>query len=340
MKAAIYQGAQDVVVEDRPVPTPSAGEVLLRVHETGICGSDMQIYAGTHPRAKAPFTPGHEIFGMVESLGEGVTGVKKGDRVAVYPLISCGHCDPCRSGNAHVCEHLKLVGIDRDGGFAEFVAVGAHQLVPVPDAISNSEAVIIEPLAVAVHAVCDSRFRLGDTVLVTGGGPIGNLIAQTVRASGARQVVVSEVSDFRRRLLEGLGFDSFNPLQDDAADVLQHVTGKSTVDIVFEATGLAAAYEDALRCCQVRGHVSFVGIPKVTPPIDVQKMVYKEIHTSSARVYRHRDYAAAIALLVAKSVQAKPLITDRVPLSATPRAYELMKKADASGKIVIAPELL
>lgn len=241
-------------------------------------------------------------------------------------------------GNARVCEHLKLVGIDRDGAFAEFVAVGAHQLVPVPDAISDSEAVIIEPLAVAVHSVYDSPFRLGDTVLVTGGRPIGNLVAQTVRASGARHVVVSEVSDFRRRLLEDLDFHTFNPLQNDASDVLQHVTGKRTVDIVFEATGLAPAYADALRCCQIRGHVSFVGIPKVMPPMYVQQMVFKEIHTSSARVYRHLDYASAIALLLAKSVKAHPLITDRVPLSSTPRAYELMKKADASGKIVIAPE--
>ncbi|MCL2659882.1 MAG: alcohol dehydrogenase catalytic domain-containing protein [Acidobacteriaceae bacterium] len=337
MKAAVYRGVEDITVEDRPIPELKDGQVLLRVIETGICGTDMQIYLGKHPRARTSLVPGHEIFGKVESVGNTVTNVKPGDRVVVYPLISCGVCDPCKTGDAHVCERLGLDGIDRDGGFAEFVAVDAEQIVPVPDGISDTEAVIVEPLAVVVHAIYDSAFRVGDTALVTGAGPMGNLLAQVLRAAGARYVAVSEVSPFRRQLLERLGFETLDPTKTSPADVLKHSTGKPAADIVFEATGHASAYPNAVNCCRVRGHIGFVGIPKTPPVVDIQAILYKEIHTSSARVYRHRDYVRALAMLASKSINASSLITDRVPLTSAAHAYELMKKADTSGKIVISP---
>lgn len=338
MRSAIYTGPETIVVEERPVPKLNHSQALLRVRETGICGTDMQIFAGKHPRAMAPLIPGHEIFGTIEDVGPGVAKALVGDRVVIYPLITCGNCEPCRAGNPHVCEHLKLVGIDRDGGFAEFVAVDEQQLVSIPEEISDREAVIIEPLAVAVHAVCDSSFRVGDSVLITGGGPIGNLLAQVLRASAAREVVVSEVSAFRRGILSDMGFVTFDPSSCDALEVLEKSCGRRAVDIVFEATGQSSAYADALRCCSVRGHVSFVGIPKTPAVVDVQTIVYKEIHTSSARVYRQRDYASAIGLLASGAVRAETLITHRVSLASAADAYMLMKKADSSGKIVITPE--
>ncbi len=338
MQAAVYYGRDDIRVKEWPAPNCGAEDVLVRVCATGICGSDMQIYAGTHPRAQPPLVPGHEIFGRIEAVGaKSEDDWKKGARVVVYPLISCGACEPCLSGNAHVCEKLGVVGIDRDGGFAEFVKVRPEQLVPVPDTVTDEQAPIIEPLAVAVHAVHDSGFRFGDTVFVTGGGPIGNLLAQTLRAAGARQVIVSEVSGFRRKLAFDMGFPVFNPSEEAAAQALNRILGKPSVDCVFEATGHVTAYRDAVSCCAVRGHISFVGIPKAPPEIDVLRIVYKELRTSSSRVYQLRDYAAAIALLARGAVDTLPLITDRIPLKDAPRAYEQMKCADSSAKIVIIP---
>ncbi len=335
MKAAVYYGKEDIRVEQRPEPGLHDGEVLVRVHETGICGTDMQIFAGKHPRAKANLVPGHEIFGRVEDPHGSLW--KRGDRVVIYPLISCGHCQPCMEGNAHVCVTLGLVGIDRDGGFAELVAVNERQLVAVPDTISDKDAAILEPLAVAVHAIHNSTFRIGDTVLVTGGGPIGNLVAQTLRASGANAVVLSEISLFRRELAAKLGFPVFDPSAEAPQAALRRLLGKPSVDMVFEATGHEAAYRNAIECCAVRGQVSFVGIPKTVPLVDVQGIVYKELQISSARVYRRRDYDGAIALLSRKAVDGGSLITDRIPLSDAQRAYELMGSAAASGKIVISP---
>lgn len=283
MRAAVYFGKENIQIRDWPAPQPSEGEVVVRVRYTGICGTDMAIYAGMHPRAPPPLVPGHEIFGCIEALSTNTDcSLHVGARVVIYPLISCGRCGPCVEGDAHVCERLGLVGIDRDGGFAELVKVKSHQLVAIPNEIGDEEASLVEPLAAAVHAVRESGFRTGDTVLVAGGGPIGNLIAQVARASGARAVVISEVKAFRRELANHIGLLTFNPAEEDAVPALQRLVGQTSVDIVYEATGLTSAYRDAVRCCRVRGEVSFVGIPKTLPEIDVLRIIFKELRTSSA----------------------------------------------------------
>jgi (R,R)-butanediol dehydrogenase/meso-butanediol dehydrogenase/diacetyl reductase len=336
MLAAVYCGKEDIRVENVPVPELANGEILLRVQYGGICGGDMMLYAGKHPRAQAPLVPGHEIVGRVSAIAGEAPGWKKGMRAVVYPLITCGHCAPCREGNAHVCETLRVVGFDRDGGFAEFVKVDPDKLVAIPDTVTDDEAALIEPLAVAVHAVENSSLRIGDTVLVTGAGPIGNLVAQVARAAGARHVVVSEVQPYRRQVAARMGFPTFNPTEEQGQQALQRLLGARFVDSVFEATGCAPAYKDAVECCKVRGQINFVGIPKTPPAVDVLQILFKEIFATSARVYRKRDYLAAISLLSRKAVDVLPLI-ERVPLNEAPAGFEKMKAASTSLKILLVP---
>lgn len=337
MRAAVYFGKENIQIRDWPAPEPGEGEVVVRVRYTGICGTDMAIYAGMHPRATPPLVPGHEIFGCVEALSTNTDcSLHVGTRVVIYPLISCGRCGPCVEGDAHVCERLGLVGIDRDGGFAELVKVKSHQLVAIPNEIGDEEASLVEPLAVAVHAVRESGFRTGNTVLVAGGGPIGNLIAQVARASGARAVVISEVKAFRRELANRIGLLTFSPAEEDAMPALQRLIGQTSVDIVYEATGLTSAYRDAVHCCRVRGEVSFVGIPKTLPEIDVQIIIFKELRTSSARVYRIRDYLVAINLIEKGAVNVLPLIS-RVPLQDALLGFAQMKAGETALKILLVP---
>lgn len=337
MKAAVYQGIENIQVKDVPKPEIGAGEVLVRVRYGGICGGDMSIYAGKHPRAKAPLVPGHEIFGRIEALGANVAvNWKQGMRVVLYPVINCGHCAPCRENNVHVCETLRVVGIDRDGGFAEFVKVEPDKLFVIPDAVTDEQAVVIEPLAVTVHAVQNSTFRVGDTALVIGGGPIGNLVAQVLRASGAREVVVSEVKQYRRDLAARMGFKVIDPSAEDTQQALQRLVGSRFVDTVFEATGYEAAYKDAVKCCKVRGHIAFVGIPKTPPVVDVLAILFKEIFTSSARMYSRKDYLGAIALLLAGTVDVLPLI-EKLPLADAAEGFHKMKAANTSLKILLVP---
>jgi 2-desacetyl-2-hydroxyethyl bacteriochlorophyllide A dehydrogenase len=337
MKAAVFVGKEDIQVKDVPKPEISSGEILVRVQCAGICGGDMSIYAGKHPRAKAPLVPGHEVLGRIEEIGSAVSGNwAKGMRVVIYPVIACGRCRPCLEGRGYVCETLRVVGIDRDGGFAEFVKVEPNKLIPVPDDIADEQAVVIEPLAVCVHAVENSMFRTGDSALVVGGGPIGNLCAQVLRASGARDVVISETKPYRRELAARLGFKVIDPAAEDVNQGLQRLLGERFVDSVFEATGFAGAYKDALAACKVRGQVNFVGIPKSPPEIDVLTIVFKELFTSSARMYRVQDYMGAIALLSRGAIEVLPLI-ERLALNDAPEGFHKMKAADTSLKVLLVP---
>jgi 2-desacetyl-2-hydroxyethyl bacteriochlorophyllide A dehydrogenase len=338
MQAAVYLGKENIRVQDWPDPQISDEEILLKVRYAGICGSDMMIYGGRHPRTVPPRVLGHEVFGSIAEAGKAVDPRwKKGARVAIYPLISCGRCTPCKEGNTHVCEKLGLIGIDRDGGFATFVKALPEQLVAVPDGVDDDQAALIEPLSVSVHAVRNSGFRPGDTALVTGGGPIGNLLAQVLRASGAREVVISEIKPFRRALAERMSFLTMNPAATNPQEALQQLIGQPSVDHVFEASGQVSAYRDAIQCCKVRGEIIFGGIPKSPPEVDILGLVFKEIRTSSARVYTLQDYLAAIALLVRRSVNAASVVTDRLSLKDAPLAFERMCSAENCLKILLNP---
>jgi 2-desacetyl-2-hydroxyethyl bacteriochlorophyllide A dehydrogenase len=298
----------------------------------------MMIYSGKHPRAVPPRVLGHEIFGSIEGAGPSVDLTwKKGKRVAIFPLISCRQCTPCKEGNAHVCEKLGVIGVDCDGGFASYVKATPNQVVAVPDSLDDEQAALLEPLSVAVHAVRNASFRLGDEALVTGGGPIGNLLAQVLRASGAREVIVAEIKEFRRALAERLGFRTINPAEENFQEALQRLIGQRFVDCVFEASGFPGAYRDAVQCCKVKGEIMFVGLPKATPEVDILGLVFKEIRTSSARVYTLRDYLGAIALLDRRSVDVTTIVTDRLSLKDAPLGFQRMLGAAKSLKILLAP---
>lgn len=338
MQAGVYQAPGVIKATDWPVPRLAAGEVLVRVRYAGICGTDLLIHSGKHPRVVPPRVLGHEIFGTVaDAQSPADAAWKAGRRVAVYPLISCGRCAPCREGNAHVCEKLGLIGIDTDGGIAEYVKAAPEQIVAVPDAVSDEQAALIEPLSVAMHVVRRSGFRPGDTTLVMGGGPIGNLIAQVLRASGARAVILTEVKPRRRALAVQLRLVTVNPAEESLRDAVLRLTGEPFVDCVFEATGAAAAYRDAVAICKVRGEIVLVGLPKAPPEVDVLNLVFKEIQTTGARVYTRKDYQAAIGLLERRAVNVMPLITDQLALADVEQGFQKMRDADASLKILFAP---
>ena len=335
MQAGIYNGAESLKLQEWPKPELNPGEMLVKVRYAGICGTDMLIYAGKHPRVVPPRVLGHEIFGaVVETKPPLESQIKVGARVAVFPLISCGRCAPCREGNAHVCEKLGLIGIDTDGGFAEYVKANPDQLIPVPLGVEDEQAALIEPLSVAVHVVRTAGVTAGDTALVTGAGPIGNLVAQVLRAVGARRVLVSEAKRFRRDLAERMGFAVVNPLEAKPAEVIRQMAGEPFVDHVFEATGATAAYRDAVQSCKVRGHITFIGLPKAPPEVDVLNLVFKEIRTSGARVYTPKDFLVAISLLERDAIDVKNVVTDRLPLKDIEEGIQRMHDPDRSLKIL------
>ncbi len=334
MKVVRYWGKEQIRCEDIPTPVIGAEDALIEVAFAGICGSDIFIYSGAHPRATPPLVIGHELSGRLAELPPGYTGeFSVGDTVTVNPLISCNRCIPCLTGQSHVCRQLRLTGIDTDGGFAEFTKVPLGQLVKLPAGMSLEHGAIVEPVAVAVHAIRRSAFKIGDTVLVIGGGPIGVLVALTARCAGARRVIVIEPNDFRRNLICELGFEAKREVEHE---MLMRVTNGDGFDIVYEVAGVQAAMDAAIKHCKIRGQVVNVSVFKKPPTVDLLRLNFAELEMIGIRVYAREDYFAAVNLIATYPEFAK-VITHRFQLQDTQKGIDLMRAGGDSLKVLICP---
>lgn len=337
MKAAIWTGTGQVETTTRPIPEPAEGQARIRVEAVGICGTDISIYKGKHPRAKAPLIPGHEVGGIVDKIvGPAPSGISRGSRVTFFPLLSCGVCRTCKSGNTYVCETLKLIGIDTDGGFAEYMIVPTGSLIPVPASWSGEMAALMEPVSVAVHAVRKSSLKLGDIVLVTGAGIIGILTAQMALAAGALHVVIADIVQSRLDIAAGLGLIPVNLTHEGELDrTIANLTGGAGVDVTMECSGAAPAQMLATKHTRVLGEILLVGMPKEPPAVDIRMMTFKELKSVATRVYEFVDFVRAIELLDQERISAEGLITHRFPVEKAKEALDLMAAGGDSLKIMI-----
>ena len=285
MKAAIYSGVNTVENVIRPIPELKDGETLIKVESAGICGTDMAIFAGKHPRAKAPLIMGHEVGGIVAEIsGDVPKGVEIGSRVTFFPLISCGECYTCRSGKTYVCENLKLIGIDTDGGMAEYMVVPSESVIPVPNTWNKNRAALMEPVAVAVHAVRRSSVKVGDTVLVLGAGIIGLLCAQMLKAAGAAKVVIADLIPSRLNIAADVGLIAINLKEEDFHARTKELTDGVGFDVTMECSGSAGAQPLTTAATRVLGEILVVGMPKEPPPVDLRMVTFKELTMVGTRV--------------------------------------------------------
>lgn len=335
MLAAIWLGPEHVETREIEQPTLSPGETLIKVAYAGICGTDLMIYLGKHPRAKAPLIMSHELVGTVEASD--TPDLPKGTPVAVNPLLTCGKCSSCRRGLPHICEHLGLIGIDRDGGFAEYAAIPTENLRPLPRTLPLVQAALIEPLAVAVHAVRASALRAGDATAVLGAGPVGILVAQMAQLAGARQVFVSEVSPRRLNIARRLGFPVIDAHTTDPVEAILQGTGGEGVPVVFECAGMQATLGQASRIARTGGQILQVGIPKAPVEIDLTPLLFREINITPIRVYREEDFNLAIGLAAANVLQLEEPVTHILPLTEVEKGLHLAHEAAESGKVLISP---
>lgn len=337
MKSAVWHGPHDVRLEEVSKPSLQEGEVLIKVSHAGICGSDLSIYLGKHWRAKPPLIMGHEFSGNVVDVASSEPSFQPGDSVVVEPLLPCGKCYVCQSGAYHACKDLKLIGIDVDGAFAEYVKAPANRVYRVPDGIAPAEAALVEPTAVAVHAVKRSRLKLGDQAVVLGAGPIGLLVAQVARVVTSRPVEVVEVADWRLGRARELGMD---PIDAKAVDPEQEVldrTGGRGADVLFDAAGAAATAMQQPSLTRIQGQVVMVAMPKEPLPVDLARFALREIELIGVKVYDRSDYDAAISLLADRRVKVQPLVSHVLPLEQTQEGMELALKASEAMKVLIKP---
>jgi 2-desacetyl-2-hydroxyethyl bacteriochlorophyllide A dehydrogenase len=335
MKALRYLSPNVVKTEEIDKSVCGKDEALIRVYSAGICGTDMAIFAGKHPRAKAPLVMGHEFAGeIVEVHQSGVeTDLAVGDRVTVYPVLSCGQCWACRNEASHVCRDFKLIGIDRDGAFAEYVNVPADLVVKFPDDLSYEQGALIEPLAVGVHALERAGEPDWQTAVVMGCGPIGLLVGLCLKHVGIETTIISDINAHRLKRAEQLGFKTFNSAEGNLVDLVNDMTHDEGADIVFECAGSGPA---ALQMCDLvrpRGKVIMVGVHKEPHAMDLRAVSFKEITMVGTRVYTRSSYQKALQMI--KDLPDDKIVSHRLDIGNAAQGFELMQKPEDVCKVLI-----
>jgi (R,R)-butanediol dehydrogenase/meso-butanediol dehydrogenase/diacetyl reductase len=308
MRAAVYYGNNKVEIEDVPEPTPGDGEVKIKVHRNGICGTDLHEYydgpifispSDPHPlTGKAmPVVLGHEFSGTISEVGAGVSDVAVGDEVTIEPIYRCGECRPCRSGNYNLCTKIGFHGLMADGGMAEHTVVPVNQVHKLPDAVSLDLGALAEPMSVAYHAAKLGGVGDQDSALVYGGGPIGIGIWFALRGLGLTQIEVVEPSPERRAALERLGAATLDPTSVDVPALIADRTNGDGVDAAYDAAGVAPAIESALSCLGERRTMVSVAIYDKPLPTPLINLVLRERRIQGTICYTADDYRAVLDLM-------------------------------------------
>ena len=342
MKAAVLYGKEDIRVENVPdLKLDDYLNVLVKVKAAGICGTDIHFYEWLYPDRVPRFAVlGHEFAGEVVAVGEGVTNVKVGGRVAVEPLNGCGNCAYCRSGDYHLCKNLKQSGKHYSGGFAEYTKVNCNKCVKIPENVSYRQAALLDCYAVGVHAVKRIPISVSDTVVVYGAGPMGLCTAQIVKAAGARKVilidVVQEVLDIARTA--GIEY-VINSTKEDPVERVMALTDGVGADIVFDSVGGRAPTMDLqIEMLRPHGKLGMIGVRQDTT-FNMARPHFKEIDIVfifSYAMWNYRtEFSMAMDLLEKGAVIAGPLVTHTFPLASIHEAFETAKDKNKSHAIKV-----
>jgi 2-desacetyl-2-hydroxyethyl bacteriochlorophyllide A dehydrogenase len=334
MLTATYVGDRAIRIEDAEPLTPGPGQVQIQVAYVGLCGTDLHVLEGhLDTRVQTPTVIGHEMSGVISAVGESVGSWQVGDHVTVMPLDSDGTCPACLAGNGHICQHLSFLGIDAPGALQQYWTVAAAHLIALPAELPLDHAALVEPTAVAVHDVRRGEVTAGDRVAVIGCGPIGLLIGVVARHLGA-DVIMIEIDALRRGWAADAGYQVLDPAESDLAAGIDRWTGGAGADVVFEVSGAASAVVSAIELARVRGTVVIVAIHAQPRPVDLQRVIWRELRIVGARVYQRSDFETAVELVADGVVPAAQLISSISPLPDTAEAFATLRQGRAM-KILI-----
>lgn len=342
MKAVIIHAAHDLRVEARAIADPGPGQVRVRIRAGGICGSDLHYYLHGGfgaVRIKHPMVLGHEVAGIVDNVGPGVTHVAPGDAVAVNPSLPCGACRFCQAGEQQHCLDMRFYGSAMrdphvDGGFSESLVCEAAQAVPLPDGLSTEIAAFAEPLAVCLHAVRQAGPLLGKRVLVTGAGPIGALTVAAARHAGAREIVVTDLTAAPEKTALAMGADRFLAVGGGADTLAPFAAQKGYFDVVLEASGSAVAVPAILPVLRPRGTLVQIGIGgDASIPLSV--LAAKEITWRGTFRFR-AEFDLAVEALARRAIDPAPLLTAAFPVERAREAFDLAADRSRAMKVQIA----
>jgi (R,R)-butanediol dehydrogenase / meso-butanediol dehydrogenase / diacetyl reductase len=336
MKACIYRApGAPLEITELPDPVAGPGEVVVRVKACGICGSDL--HAAGHSFRMPPGTiMGHEFSGVVETIGEGVEKLKPGDPVVVMSYLGCGGCDPCRTGNAYRCREVKLVGFGEvPGAYAELMKTRPGSVFAMPPEMDFPAGATVEPLVVGLHGLHRARFAAGESCVVMGAGPIGIVTMLWARYAGARAIIVSELTEHRRRLALAMGADAaVDPRMRNPSGLVEQLTGAGP-QVVFECTGAPGALSEAITYSQRRGRVVVIGVCTEDDGFVPMTAMSKELDLRFSLGVENSEIDSAIAALAAGRISTAPMITHRLGIDDLPRAFAALMKPTNQTKVMI-----
>ncbi|MBA4114992.1 MAG: 2,3-butanediol dehydrogenase [Rubrobacter sp.] len=351
MKAAVFHGQKDIRLEEVPEPEVRAGSVKVKVDWCGICGTDLHEYlagpifippAGSpHPITgeTLPLTLGHEFAGEVVEVGGDSSEVRAGDRVAIEPVFRCGECAACLRGAVNLCEKLGFYGLmGGGGGLSEFAVVPSYMIHRLPEGLTSEQGALAEPIAVGLRAVRRAGFEEGQSALVFGAGPIGAVTVQCLRAMGAGQVMVAEVSEARKQKALEIGADVvIDPTEESVVERVSELTDGEGAEHSFDAAGIQETLQTALHATRKGGTVTIISIWEGPVEINPNDLVLNELNVLGTICYTPKDFADTISMIQDGSIKTEGIITERIPLSNVVEGgfEELVDHKDRHVKILV-----
>jgi L-iditol 2-dehydrogenase len=303
MIQAVMNRPGEITFREVPVPAVAANQIKVKMKRIGVCGSDTHVFHGKHPYTSYPVVQGHEVSAVVVDVGAEVAGFTAGDRVTIQPQIVCGRCYPCTHGMYNACEELKVMGFQTTGMASEYFVTEGGKALKLPDNMGYEHGAMIEPLAVAVHAVRRFGDVTGKKALVLGGGPIGNLVAQTAKAMGAADVLLSELSAYRLDTASRCGIETVNPSHEDLLARIVATFGPERADVIFECVGINATMKQAIDYARKGSDIVVVGVFADLGTINMGFVQDHELRLIGSAMYRVEDYIKAIELVGAGRIE-------------------------------------
>jgi len=326
-----------IEIHNVPVPKYGPDEILVRVKRIGVCGSDIHVWHGKHPYTNYPVVQGHEFSGFVGAVGKNVVGIKQGQKVTVRPQIVCGICGPCKRGDYHICDSLKVEGFQASGCAQDYFVTTKDKIIPLPNSLSFEDGALIEPTSVAVHSTAKVTDLTGKNVVVFGAGTIGNLVAQTAKCRGAGKVLITDLSDFRLNIAKVCGIDTTsNVKKQNFNEAARNVFGEKGFAVAFEAVGVETTMANAIENIQKGGTIVVLGVFGEKPRIDMSTVGDRELKLIGTLMYKHEDYLQAVDWIADKKIHTKPLVTKHFEFEDYAKVYEYIEaKGDQTLKVMI-----
>ncbi|HUW20750.1 MAG TPA: alcohol dehydrogenase catalytic domain-containing protein [Sedimentisphaerales bacterium] len=337
MRQAVMTEPGRIEFRDVPEPKAGAGQILLRVRQIGVCGSDVHVNHGKHPFTSYPVVQGHEFSAQVEAVGPGVRNIKPGMKATARPQLVCGKCRPCRRGDYNICDVLKVQGFQAPGCAQDLFVTTTDRVVPLPNSLTFEQGALVEPAAVAVHSTGRAGDLKGKNVAVLGAGPIGNLVAQVARCRGAKKILITDLSDFRLEIAKKCGIrNTCNAGVEPLAEASHRVFGSKGFDVAFEAVGVEATMAAAVDAIQKGGRIVVLGVFGEKPRIDMSIVGDRELSLIGTLMYKHEDYVRAVQLIAKGKVITKPLVTKHFLFEQYAEAYKFIdEQGDKTLKVMI-----